>query len=460
MTLRRKLGLPMVLVSVVIAAYLTGLWMPRQQAEAEADHLRLVRNHLESVAEGLVPLILGQELDSVHQTLSTLLARNPDWRALVVTDARGRQLFPLAGTSLPQSLPGGSLRRLEVPIDIGGSPVGQLTVDLDIAPALELDRRQILELTALLVGMFGALVVTMMLTIELAIRRPVAQLAKASRCLARQDFDVALPRAGSDEVGELVSTFASMRDSLRSTVDALNRSNAELERFAYIASHDLQEPVRTLVGYSQLLERRYATVIDGDGKVFLDFIIAAAKRMHEMVYDLLAYSRVNTHNIDFKPVDLADAARLARDNLQAAIAESGAVLTIDEAALPVVTGDRIQLIQVFQNLLANAIKFHRPGVTPEVHVTASAGPGGCTVSVTDNGIGIAPEYREKIFVIFRRLHTQATYPGSGLGLALCKRIVERHGGTIWCEDAAQGGSVFRFTLPGRIDRAERAVAGG
>jgi signal transduction histidine kinase len=250
-------------------------------------------------------------------------------------------------------------------------------------------------------------------------------------------------------------------EALRVQAEELTLSNAELEQFAYVASHDLQEPLRAISGYLQLLERRYRDELDESAGTYIDRSVAATARMKTMITDLLTFSRVGTHGKPFVMVDSAVALQQAMDNLHTAAEESGAQVTRD--SLPMVMADASQLVQLFQNLLGNAIKF-RGAERPQIRVSAKfvpaeaagAGQGGGSThdgaaywrfSVQDNGIGIEAEYAERIFVIFQRLHSREDYPGTGIGLAVCHKIVSRHGGRIWVESEPGAGSTFFFTLP-------------
>jgi light-regulated signal transduction histidine kinase (bacteriophytochrome) len=223
----------------------------------------------------------------------------------------------------------------------------------------------------------------------------------------------------------------------------LARSNAELEQFAYIASHDLQEPLRMVSSYVQLLGRRYQGKLDKDADEFIAFASEGAIRMQRLINDLLAYSRVGTRGKSFEEVNLEAVLARALENLQLALKEKSAAVTHDP--LPTVFGDVGQLTQVFQNLIDNAVKF-RADAPPRVHISARLEGSGYICSVKDNGIGIAPEFVNRLFVLFQRLHTRRDYPGTGIGLAICKRIVERHGGKIWVESRPGEGSTFFFQI--------------
>jgi len=245
-------------------------------------------------------------------------------------------------------------------------------------------------------------------------------------------------------------------EALEKAAAELARSNKELEQFAYVASHDLQEPLRMITSYTQLVGRRYADRLDDNAKEFMQFAVDGAMRMQRLIQDLLIYSRVGTRGKPFEATPCDQVLDNALANLKIAIDENNAVITRDP--LPVVLGDPVQLTQLFQNLIGNALKF-RGDAPPRIHIGATrraraeSAHGGSgpveewVISVKDNGIGIEPQYFERIFVIFQRLHSRDEYPGTGIGLAICKKIIERHSGRIWVDSKPGVGSTFDFTLP-------------
>jgi PAS domain S-box-containing protein len=275
------------------------------------------------------------------------------------------------------------------------------------------------------------------------------------------EFFSRVPRARDARVIEIVQTAgiqlgqfiarlqaeAAVRDAndeLERQAQELMRSNAELQQFAYVASHDLQEPLRMISSYTQLLMRRYGDRFDTEAKEFMDYVIDGAARMKQLIEDILAYSRVGTRGREFKTVQSEAALKKALINLRAAIEAAGATVTHDP--LPAVEADDVQLAQLFQNLIGNALKFTGAGA-PRIHVGVAQQPNSWEFAVSDNGIGIDPQYFERIFMVFQRLHSKGEYSGTGIGLAICKKVVDRHGGRIRVESRPGEGSIFFFTLP-------------
>jgi PAS domain S-box-containing protein len=273
-------------------------------------------------------------------------------------------------------------------------------------------------------------------------KRAQAALAGKAEELARSNIEL---QHSAEEIKFAKEKLEKVNSVLTLQAAELARSNTELEQFAYIASHDLQEPLRMVASYVQLLARRYKGKLDADADEFIGFAVDGSKRMQELINALLAYSRIGTKGRDFAPIECESVLKATLQNLQIAIEDSQAVVTHDP--LPTVRGDATQLGQLFQNLIGNAIKF-RGDRRPAVHVSAARNGNAWLFSVRDDGIGIDPQYSERIFVIFQRLHSKEEYPGTGIGLALCKKIVERHGGRIWVESEPGKGATFSFTMPG------------
>ena len=245
-------------------------------------------------------------------------------------------------------------------------------------------------------------------------------------------------------VGRDITRRKRAEAALQAAHDELARSNSELEQFAYVASHDLQEPLRMVASYTQLLGKRYGEKLDGDAKEFMGYIVDGAGRMKQLIEDLLAYSRVGTRGREFAPVSLESVLKKALSNLRSAIEDSGTAVTSD--LLPEVMADESQLGQLLQNLIGNALKF-RGEAAPRIHVSCASLDKEWEIAVRDNGIGIEPQYFERIFMVFQRLHDKGQYPGTGIGLAICKKVVDRHGGQIWVTSKPGEGSSFHFTLP-------------
>ncbi|MFJ7216308.1 ATP-binding protein [Amycolatopsis sp. NPDC098790] len=322
-------------------------------------------------------------------------------------------------------------------------------------------------LTAMLVAI-GVLVVLLFAVLFLGLRRvitrPILRLAGEVRQTADQDIHHPVRGSGPSEIAQLGADVEAMRlrildevaelerahalldrrtQELDRRTHELERSNADLEQFAYVASHDLQEPLRKVASFCQLLQRRYEGLLDERGEQYIEYAVDGAKRMQVLINDLLAFSRVGR-----KPAEhvVVDAGRLADDalaNLEVALSLSGG--KVDRGELPRVRVEPALVTAVFQNLIGNALKF-KGDAPPEVRVSADRDGDDWVFTVSDNGIGIDAEYAERVFALFQRLHTRSAYPGTGIGLALCRRIVEYHGGRIWLDTEAEG-TTFRFTLP-------------
>jgi signal transduction histidine kinase len=288
--------------------------------------------------------------------------------------------------------------------------------------------------------------------------RPVNVLAAEARRVADGDFSHEVAPTGPREIRELAGDVNTMRmrilqeltavqqanDALAARAVELQRSNAELEQFAYVASHDLQEPLRKVTSFCQLLQRRYGGQLDEKADQYIEFAVDGAKRMQVLINDLLSFSRVGRTGPDLGPVDCAAALTAAKANLSAQIEQAHAV--IEAGPLPEVTAQFTLITAVFQNLLSNALKFRGPQ-PPHIVISAER-EGACwSFSVSDNGIGIEPQYADRVFLIFQRLHDKATYPGTGIGLAMCRKIIEYFGGQIWLDTGVTDGARVRFTLP-------------
>jgi signal transduction histidine kinase len=294
--------------------------------------------------------------------------------------------------------------------------------------------------------------------------RPVHVLAAEARRVADGDFRHQVALTGPREIRGLAADVNTMRERILRELSAvqeandalaahavdLQRSNAELEQFAYVASHDLQEPLRKVTSFCQLLQRRYGGQLDEKADQYIDFAVDGAKRMQVLINDLLAFSRVGRSAVDLGPVSCDTALAGAEANLATQISQSGAV--IEAGPLPVVRAQPSLMTAVFQNLLGNALKF-RGDRPPHVVVTADRDGAFWSFSVTDNGIGIEPQYADRVFLIFQRLHDRATYPGTGIGLAMCRKIIEYFGGRIWLDTSVPGGARFCFTVPAVPDDA-------
>jgi signal transduction histidine kinase len=318
-------------------------------------------------------------------------------------------------------------------------------------------------------GVLGAILVVLLATavalatvMRAAVTRPLSSLAASCRRITKGDFGVKIVPQGPKDIRGIAVDVENMRQRIVAELEAsrsaeaqldeqtieLRRSNAELEQFAYVASHDLQEPLRKVTSFCQLLEKRYGDKLDERGIEYIDFAVDGAKRMQVLINDLLTFSRVGRLNSAQSDVELDTALDAALENLAMALEETGAEIVRPADPLPEVVGDPTLLAMLWQNLIGNAMKFRRDGVTPRIEIECRQdGDQQWLITMSDNGIGIAPEFVDKVFIIFQRLHGRDAYGGTGIGLALCKKIVEHHGGTIWIDTSYTEGTRFRFTLP-------------
>jgi light-regulated signal transduction histidine kinase (bacteriophytochrome) len=304
-----------------------------------------------------------------------------------------------------------------------------------------------------------------MLLLDKLVSRPVVELAAQVREVAAGDYDRRIESAGSPELKRLAEDVDGMRrqiaaelrevrearsqvewvnDQLKIQADELTRSNRDLEQFAYVASHDLQEPLRKVASFCQLLQRRYSGQLDERADQYIAFAVDGAQRMQRLINDLLAFSRIGRITAGFTDVDLDRVLSEVRSQLEARAGEDAEISWTD---LPVVEGEEPLLTTLFVNLIGNSLKFRRPDVPPVIKVSAERDGTEWRITVRDNGIGIEPEFADKVFVIFQRLHARDAYEGTGIGLAIVKKIVEYHGGRIWLDLDVEEGTSINFTLP-------------
>ncbi|WP_068278592.1 sensor histidine kinase [Aldersonia kunmingensis] len=335
-----------------------------------------------------------------------------------------------------------------------------------------------------LVMVFFVTMLLLAVLVRSAVTRPLGALAAACRRITQGNFGERIVPQGPKDIRAIATDVENMRQRIVDELDAarqarerlaeqadaldeqaieLRRSNAELEQFAYVASHDLQEPLRKVASFSQLLEKRYGDQLDDRAHEYIGFAVDGAKRMQVLINDLLTFSRVGRLNVATSDVDLDSAVNTALDNLSTTIEENGAQIVLPEGPLPHVSGDPTLFVMLWQNLIGNAVKFRQPDTAPRIVVEYEPGPendGEWLFSVTDNGIGIGEEFVDKVFVIFQRLHGRDVYTGTGIGLALCKKIVEYHGGTIWIDSSFTEGTRFHFTLPVAVENHSASVVEG
>ncbi|BBY45181.1 histidine kinase [Mycolicibacterium celeriflavum] len=325
-----------------------------------------------------------------------------------------------------------------------------------------------------IVATFLVAAIALAALVRSAVTRPLEALAAACRKITEGSFGEKIAVRGPRDIRSIAASVEEMRQRIVEELEAsreartqladqaleLQRSNAELEQFAYVASHDLQEPLRKVASFCQLLEKRYGDKLDERGVEYIQFAVDGAKRMQVLINDLLTFSRVGRLHSVHADVELEAVLDDAVDNLGTAIEESGTEVFRTGQPLPTVKGDPTLLTMLWQNLIGNAVKFRRPDTEPRIVIDCATGEdaqdGSWVFTVTDNGIGIPDEFTEKVFVIFQRLHGRDSYTGTGIGLALCRKIVEYHGGSIWIDTTYTDGTRFRFTIPCAVDEPVEA----
>ncbi|WP_129841905.1 sensor histidine kinase [Streptomyces sp. RFCAC02] len=423
------------------------------------------RSDAETAAERVRELVAGDT--EAEDDLAAVLARAEEWREQLADPIAEAAEADRAGLAAEYSRSGKSA--FDAVRDATAQQQAHLTDVRNEA------RTELHDAETLRNGVFGAgaaLVVVVIILIFEGLRRgvtqPLGQLSADARRVAQGDFDHPIVPTGPADLRQLGRDVDDMRRRLaeelllaedaRRRLDEqameLRRSNDELEQFAYVASHDLQEPLRKVASFCQLLQRRYGGQLDERADQYIGFAVDGANRMQVLINDLLLFSRVGRMNTESRVIDLEEVLTGTLDALSVSIEETGAEITHDP--LPRVTGDPTQLGMLFQNLVSNAVKFRAPDRAPRIHVGAERDGGVWRLAVTDNGIGIDAEYAERVFVIFQRLHTRDAYPGSGIGLAMCKKIVEYLGGTIRVDPGHTGGTRVEFTLPALPDEKDAA----
>ncbi len=413
------------------------------------------RTEQQSAVSQLRRLLAG--MPAAQADLASALSSADTWR----TGYALPSIQAVAATGKPPLSPGVNVGRAD--FDAVRSPLAALqdylTAQRTSALSALHSSATVLDVTSIAIAVALLLVVTIVaIGVRAAAIRPLTRLAAGARRVAGGEFEHVVDSSGPREVHELAVDVNRMRERIlrelsavraaNTTLEAraheLERSNSELEQFAYVASHDLQEPLRKVASFCQLLQRRYIGQLDARADQYIEFAVDGAKRMQALIDDLLAFSRVGRSQREPAQVSCASALSQARTNLAADIRRSGA--TVTSSSLPEVRAEFSLITSLFQNLVGNAIKF-RSDEPPRVSVAAERDGDFWMFAVTDNGIGIDPEFAERIFVIFQRLHDRSSYAGTGIGLAMCRKIVEHYGGAMWLDTSFRDGARFRFTLP-------------
>ncbi|MBL7686146.1 MAG: HAMP domain-containing protein [Deltaproteobacteria bacterium] len=494
LTIKWKLMLIIMMTSMIVLTLISSVFIWQQRENSRKALVADLKALAQVVGNNTGAAVVFNDADSAKQTLTALKTKgNILVAAIYLKEGNIFTKYVKEGVQVPMLPPvppqgGGYLfqeNNLSVyePIQVEKDVVGSVYLLSDLKELTNNLKRNLMTVLIVLgISMVIGFIISSIL--QRIISVPLVQFAKTIRTVSdKQDYSIRVKNRYHDEIGELMQGFDQMlnqiqeRDlsltkahdelearveerthelkeqiqerqeaevQLQKKTEELANSNKELEQFAYIASHDLQEPLRMVASYVQLLQRRYKDKLDKDAEDFINYAVDGSRRMQNLINDLLAYSRVGTKG---KPLEPTDANKCLQDslfNLQGALQDSGGSVTHD--SLPILMADPVQLTQLFQNLIGNGLKYRGDRI-PKIHVGLKDLGDEWQIGVKDNGIGIDPKYFDRIFVIFQRLHTKEEYAGTGIGLSVCKKIVERHKGRIWVESIPGEGATFLFTIP-------------
>ena len=471
-SLRAKLLLPVLLSGVLIVAYFYVSWAPRTLASREAAQREAVERQLDSIAVGLTPLLLANKIDTVHENLSELLQENSAyWRAVRLTNGRGELVYPLATTPVPRIDEDANTRSLRKKIVYLDEDLGELSVALDLSPIRRAVRNEQMSLMATLAAIFALVILTVMSTLELAIRRPIARLADASQRLAQRDYGTPLPRVGRDEIGALVGSFSRMRDEISSheaqmqaeieerkrteeallrAKDAAEAANRAKSEFVANMSHEIRTPMNGVLGMLSLLTD---TPLDRQQRDYAKAATTSAQSLLTILNEILDFAKIEAGKLSLETVEFDLRGLLNEVTWPFALrcGEKGIDFAnhIDANVPAALRGDPVRLRQILVNLIGNAVKFTERGRV-ELLVRRLEGDArriGLRFEIRDTGIGIAPEQLGELFKPFTQADSSTTrrFGGTGLGLSIAKRLAELLGGEIGARSAEGDGSTFWFT---------------